>query len=140
MAIHATPKQQFTDTPDRLRALDLCQQFSDAAGGHATLSPTKFVEMMGIDLESFARDVNVDLDTITRSPAAESIQSHIRTTLQVLAVAMDASEGDLQAAIFWYRNEPLPVFDHKTAETLVAEGRAADVLELLASYQAGFVG
>jgi hypothetical protein len=53
---------------------------------------------------------------------------------------MDASGSGIQAAIIWYRNEPLAVFDHKTAEKLVTEGRAADVLDLLASYQAGFVG
>lgn len=140
MAVHTTPKQQFPGAPDRPQAFDLCQQFSDVADGHATLSPTKFVEMIGIDLESFARDANVDRDTIIRSPAAESIQSHIRTTLQVLAVSMNASGGDLQAAIYWYRNEPLAAFDHKTAELLVAEGRASDVLDLLESYQAGFVG
>lgn len=63
-----------------------------------------------------------------------------RTIQQVLAAATEVAGGDLEAAILWYRNKPLALFDYKTAETLVAEGRAADVLNLLESFQAGFIG
>ncbi|MGJ7565971.1 antitoxin Xre/MbcA/ParS toxin-binding domain-containing protein [Variovorax sp. GB1R11] len=68
------------------------------------------------------------------------IQSSTRTIQHVLAAATAVSGGDLEAAILWYRNEPLALFDYRTAESLVAEGRAADVLDLLESFQAGFVG
>lgn len=68
------------------------------------------------------------------------IQPSIRTIQQVLAAATAVSGGDLEAAILWYRNKPLALFDSRTAESLVAEGRAADVLNLLESIQAGFVG
>ena len=68
------------------------------------------------------------------------IPSSTRTIQKVLAAATAVAGGDLEAAILWYRNEPLALFDCKTAESLVAEGRAADVLNLLESFQAGFVG
>ena len=68
------------------------------------------------------------------------IQSSTRTIQQVLAAATAVAGGDLEAAILWCRNEPLALFDCRTAESLVAEGRAADVLNLLESFQAGFVG
>jgi hypothetical protein len=68
------------------------------------------------------------------------IQSSTRLIQQVLAAATVVSGGDLEAAVLWYRNEPLAPFDSRTAEMLVAEGRAADVLNLLESFQAGFVG
>lgn len=68
------------------------------------------------------------------------IQSSIHMIQQVLAAATAVSGGDLEAAILWYRNEPLALFDNRTAESLVAEGRVADVLHLLESFQAGFVG
>ena len=68
------------------------------------------------------------------------IQSSIPPIQQVVAAATAVSDGDLEAAILWHRNEPLAPFDYKTAESLVAEGRAADVLDLLESFQAGFVG
>lgn len=68
------------------------------------------------------------------------IQPSTRTIQRVLAAATVVAGGDLEAAILWYRNEPLAPFDNRTAESLVAEGRAADVLKLLESFQAGFVG
>lgn len=68
------------------------------------------------------------------------IQSSTRTIQQVLAAATAVLGGDLEAAILWYRNEALALFDCRTAESLVAEGRVADVLDLLESYQVGFVG
>ncbi|MGJ7609087.1 hypothetical protein ACSFA7_32465 [Variovorax sp. LT1R20] len=61
-------------------------------------------------------------------------------SLQVLAAVAEASGDDLQAAIFWYGNEPLASFAYKTAESMVAGGRATDVIDLLESFQAGFVG
>ena len=68
------------------------------------------------------------------------IRSSTHTIQQVLAAAAAVSGGDLEAAILWYRNEPLALFDNRTAESLVAEGRAADVLNLLEAFQAGFIG
>ena len=120
--------------------LDLARQIFDLIDGRQPLTPTKLIEMVDLDLDAFAINAHVHRSTITRSPTAQNIQSHIRATLQVLAAVMKTSGGDLQPAIFWYRNESLAAFDHKTAEALVAEGRAADVLDLLASYQTGFVG
>jgi len=69
-----------------------------------------------------------------------NIPSSTRTIQSVLAAATEVAGGDLEAAILGYRNEPLAPFDFRTAESLVAEGRAADVLNLLESFQAGFVG
>jgi hypothetical protein len=140
MPIDTTPEWQLASTAELPEALDLASQLRDVSDERQILSPAKLIEMMGLDLDAFARKAHVQRETVTRSPAAESIQSHIRTTLQVLAAVMAASGGDLQSAIFWYRNASLAVFDHKTAEALVSEGRAADVIELLTSYQAGFVG
>jgi len=68
------------------------------------------------------------------------ILSSTRTIQKVLAAATEVVGGDLEAAILWYRNEPLALFDCRTAESLVAEGRTVDVLNLLESIQAGFVG
>jgi hypothetical protein len=118
----------------------LAQQLSDVVDGRQILSPVKFIEMMGLDIESFASNAHVHWRTVARSPGAESIQSYIRMNLEVLAAMAAVSGGPLQDAVSWYRNEPLALFDYKTAEMLVAEGRAADVLNLLESYQAGFVG
>lgn len=68
------------------------------------------------------------------------ILSSTRAIQQVLTAATAVAGGDLTTAILWYRSEPLALFDCRTAEALVSEGRAADVLNLLESIQAGFVG
>ena len=45
--------------------------------------------------------------------------------------------GDLNKALFWYRDEPLSAFGYKTAERLVSEGRTDDLLRYIASIEAG---
>lgn len=59
---------------------------------------------------------------------------------RVLAVAKSLTGGNLETAVAWYTTERLAPFDHKTAETLVTEGRADDVIDFLGSCQVGFVG
>lgn len=68
------------------------------------------------------------------------IQASTHTIQHVLAAAIAGSGGDFEAAVLWDRSEPLALFDYRTVESLVAEGRVADVLHLLESFQAGFVG
>lgn len=118
----------------------LAQRLCDVEGEHQILSPAKFIEMMGLDIASFAREAHVHRSTVIHAPGTQSIQAHIRTSLKVLAAVAATSGGSLQDAIFRYRNEPLAPFNYKTAEALVAEGRAADVISLLEPIQAGFVG
>ena len=55
-------------------------------------------------------------------------------------IAANDLTGDVGRAIFWYRNEPLPPFNYKTAEQLVSEGRAEDVLRYVESLEAGAAG
>ena len=59
--------------------------------------------------------------------------------VRVLAVASDMT-GDVDRAVFMLRNEPLRAFDYKTAEKLVQEGRADDVVAYLRSLAGGAAG
>ena len=65
--------------------------------------------------------------------------AYLREALRIIRAATDIS-GDLQRALFWYRNAPLPVFDYKTAEQLVSEGRTEDLLRYVTSLDAGAAG
>jgi len=76
---------------------------------------------------------------LSRAPGSESVQRFMREALRVLRAADDLT-GDVGRAIFWYRNEPLPPFNYKTAEQLVSEGRAEDVLRYVESLEAGAAG
>lgn len=140
MPADPTPIQQTSATAELPLTFDMPQELCDEVDGCKILSPLKFIEMMDLDIESFASNAHVHRSTVIRAPSAESIQSHIRMSLQVLAAIKAVSKAGLEAAIFWYRNEPLAPFNYKTAETLVAEGRAADVIDLLEAQQAGFIG
>ncbi len=133
------PAPQASAAVDLPRAFDIAQQLREDVGGRAILSPTKFIDMMGLDVGTFARLAHVHRNTVTRAPGATSVQHHIRLNVRVLAAALAVS-GDIKAAIYWYQNEPLAPFEYKTAESLVAEGRSDDVVGLLESYQAGFAG
>jgi hypothetical protein len=103
------------------------------------LSPTKFIEVMQLDVATFAQNARVHRNTVARAPTSTGVQNHIRDNMRVLRAAYDLA-GDVQRAIFWFKNEALPEFEYKTPEALVAEGRADDVIGLIESYEAGAAG
>jgi hypothetical protein len=61
----------------------------------------------------------------------------MRETIRVIFAAADIC-GDIESAIFWHKNTPLPPFGYKTAEQLVSEGRTEDLIRYITSLQAGF--
>ena len=103
------------------------------------LSPRRFSEALHIDIQTLAEQAKVHRNTITRAPGSKGVQDHLREALRAIKAATDLS-GDLPKALFWYRNEPLSVFQYKTAERLVCEGRTDDLLRYLASLDAGAAG
>ncbi len=103
------------------------------------LSPKRFSQTMNIDLQTLAEQAHVHRNTISRAPGSRGVQDFIREALRVIKAATDLN-GDLNKALFWYRNEPLSVFGYKTAERLVSEGRTDDLLRHLASIEAGAAG
>jgi hypothetical protein len=117
----------------------LVEDLSDPVMAPA-LSPQRYIDLMKLDITSFAQNAHVHRNTVTRAPAAASVQKHLRENLMVLRAAFDAAGGDIAKAKQWFRNEPLAPFNYRTAEDLVADGRAEDVIRLLESYNAGAAG
>jgi hypothetical protein len=103
------------------------------------LSPKRFSQAMHIDLQTLAEQAHVHRNTISRAPGSRGVQDFLREALRVIKAATDLN-GDLNKALFWYRNEPLSVFGYKTAERLVSEGRTDDLLPYMASLEAGAAG
>ena len=103
------------------------------------LSPKKFSQALHIDLQTLAEQAHVHRNTISRAPASQGVQKFLREALKVIKSATDLN-GDVDRALFWYRNEPLSVFGYKTAEQLVSEGRTEDVLGYVSSLDAGAAG
>lgn len=96
--------------------------------------------MLKLDIGTFARRAHVHRNTVSRAPGAASVQTYLRQNIRVLAASLDASGHDLGKALQWFRNEPLPPFGYKTAEQLVADGRADDVIRLIDSCSASAAG
>ncbi|SAL81110.1 hypothetical protein AWB68_06030 [Caballeronia choica] len=103
------------------------------------VSARRFGEALHIDLQTLAQQAHVHRNTLSRQPASESVQRFLRDALRVIRAATDVS-GDVNQTLFWYRNEPLPVFDYKTAEQLVSDGRTDDLLRYVSSLEAGAAG
>lgn len=59
--------------------------------------------------------------------------------LRVLSAAMGIA-GDRDRAIYWYRNTPIPEFQHRTAEHLVSIGKTDAVVAYLQSIESGSSG
>jgi hypothetical protein len=57
----------------------------------------------------------------------------------ILRAATDLS-GDPAIAMDWYSCEQIAIFDGKTPEQLVNEGRGDDLLRYMSSLEAGFAG
>lgn len=107
--------------------------------GAVVLSPKRFSEVLNVDLQTLATQAHVHRNTLSRAPASESVQRFLRETVRVIRAATDLS-GDVEKALFWYRNEPLQPFEYKTAEQLVSEGRTDGLLRYIASMEAGAAG
>lgn len=104
------------------------------------LSPVKFIDLLKIDVATFANRAHVHRNTVSRAPESGTVQAHIRENMRVIRAAYDLNGGDIEKAIFWFKNEPLREFEYKTPETVVADGRADDVIKLLEMYEAGAAG
>ncbi|KUZ26827.1 DUF2384 domain-containing protein [Burkholderia territorii] len=108
----------------------------DPASTAPIISARRFAAALHIDIQTLARLAHVHRNTINRLPGAESVQKYLREALRIIRAATDIS-GDVENALFWYRNEPLPIFDYKTAEQLMSDGRAEDLLRYVVSLKAG---
>ncbi|MFJ1214924.1 DUF2384 domain-containing protein [Burkholderia pyrrocinia] len=103
------------------------------------ISARRFAAALHVDMQALARLAHVHRNTVSRLPGAESVQKYLREALRIIRAATDIS-GDVQRALYWYRNEPLRIFDYQTAEQLVSEGRVDDLLRYIVSLEAGAAG
>ena len=104
-----------------------------------TLSPTRYGQVLHLDAQTLAQSAQVHRNTLRRAPQSATVQSFLRDSVRVLRAATDL-HGSVEEALFWFSNHPLPVFDYKTAHTLVTERRTETLLRYLASLDAGFAG
>jgi hypothetical protein len=93
------------------------------------ISLERFSDALGVKRSSMAGITGVHRNTL-RNPASERLQDRLREMIRVITTTA-ALTGDVKKALYWFRNEPIVDYDHKTAAELVAEGHANAVLAYL---------
>jgi uncharacterized protein (DUF2384 family) len=104
----------------------------------AHISPARFSKALHVNIAGLASLTGVHRNTL-RNPASERLQERMRQIIRVISAATEVS-GDLNKAIYWYRNEPIADYRHKSAAELVAEGHAEAVLAYLRDLESGSSG
>ncbi|HGN0706534.1 TPA: hypothetical protein ACKRMK_000913 [Pseudomonas aeruginosa] len=108
----------------------------------APYSVERYVEIFGLSPAAFAAQIDTyrhQQPGAASASDAEAAQRFIADVLQMI-LAVAESGVTVERAIAWFRREPLPIFEQRTAEQLVSHGQVAQVLQFLASWQAGSQG
>jgi uncharacterized protein (DUF2384 family) len=108
-------------------------------GDELYISPELYADKLALDRQRLAELAHVHRNTVRRMPKSPQLQKYLRASIRVLAAATDLV-GSASKAAFWFRNQPISDFDYKTAEVLVSEGRAEDVLRYIDMLSAGSAG
>ena len=102
------------------------------------ISPQRLSKALGVKVASLAELTGVHRNTL-RNPSSERLQGRMREMVKVITAATELT-GDIDKAIYWYRNEPIADYSHRTAAELVAEGHAEAVLAFLRDLENGARG
>jgi uncharacterized protein (DUF2384 family) len=80
----------------------------------------------------FAQTAGLALASVTKSDrqAAPKAQNRVTEILEIISRVRDWAGGEAQA-MAWYRSQPIPALDGRTAEALVKGGQAHAVREYL---------
>ncbi len=105
----------------------------------SSISPKRYGLVLHVDMQTLAGHAHVHRNTISRAPDAESVQRYLRESLRVIRAAVDIS-GSVEKAIYWFKNNPIPVFNYKTPQDLVSDGRSEPLIKYIQSLGAGFTG
>lgn len=107
--------------------------------GTPNLSPARIADKFSMQIQELAAFAGVHRNTVRLHPESPRLQESMRNLLRVLSAAT-AIQPDLERAIYFLKNAPIPAFQHKTAYQLVAEGRTDDLIRYFESIESGYVG
>jgi hypothetical protein len=107
--------------------------------GQPVIQPERFAEALHLRVQDLAKLAGVHRTTVTETPSNARLQGFLREAMRALSAAYEVTH-DRDRSIFWFRNTPIPEFGHRTAETIVAEGKTDAVIAYLTSIAAGSSG
>ena len=117
--------------------IGLADEFLTA--GQEMIQPQRFAAALNLKLPDLAHLAGVHPATVTEAPENVELQGFMREALRVMSASYQVT-GDRGRTFYWFRNEPIPEFEHRTAEQLVAAGKSVAVIGYLTSIAAGSSG
>jgi hypothetical protein len=103
------------------------------------LSPGRLAQALELPIQKLASLARVHRNTVSLTPASPKLQEAMVDVVRVLSAA-HALNGDLDRALFWFRNQPIPEFDHFTPMQLVEQGKVQALIDYLDSIGGGAAG
>lgn len=103
------------------------------------LSPQRLAEALGLPQQRLAEMARVHRNTVSMAPNSQKLQDALVDVVRVISAAHELS-GDIDRALFWFRNHPIADFGHRTPMQLVEEGKAQTVIDYIESLSAGASG
>jgi hypothetical protein len=103
------------------------------------ISPARFAAVTGLSMVTLADLAGVHRNTVRQNPGSERLQAGLRDMIKAITAAA-ALTGDIDKAIYWFRNEPIADYRCRTAAELVAEGHLDAVLAYLEDLKTGATG
>ena len=102
------------------------------------LEPRQIAAVLRTSIEEIAMTVGMSENSLQCRTRAQSnkTQRCLRELVEVLA-KLEPRFGSDVVAYAWYRSEPLPGFDGRTAMQLVQDGKAQHVFEYIDAVDAG---
>lgn len=102
------------------------------------LSPQRLSKAIGVKIADVADLTGLHRNAL-RNPSTERLQARMREIVEVICAVIELN-GDLGKAIYWYLNEPISAYGHRTAGELVAGGQVEAVLAYLRDLENGALG
>jgi hypothetical protein len=105
---------------------------------HGQFSPARVAAALRTTRDEVASSVGLGRDAVMRPERIASVrtQQRLRHLVEILN-RLEPRFGSALIAYAWYRSEPLPGFDGRTAMQLVRNGRAEAVMDYIDAVDAG---
>jgi hypothetical protein len=105
---------------------------------HGQFSPARVAAALRTTRDEVASSVGLGRDAVMRPERIASVrtQQRLRHLVEILN-RLEPRFGSALIAYAWYRSEPLPGFDGRTAMQLVRDGRAEAVMDYIDAVDAG---
>ena len=110
-----------------------------APESRTALSPERLASELEVPMQRLASLARVHRNTVSLSPASPKLQEAMVDVVRVLSAAHELT-GDIDRALFWFRNQPIADFDHFTPMQLVEQGKVQAVIDYVESISAGAAG